>query len=300
MKYDLKCLICGKDFSCTHKEQKYCSFSCYNVSRKGKAPIKGTTREIECPQCKKIFKQKTVKSKFCSRECQATWNNNEMQRGQGYTRKVNCEICGKAFLRKYIAQTCCSQECSRKMRLKIDKRSSLKDDQYKERARKNGFIYIKKFINENNKISRVLECMICGEKVIKDRVRFTCPYCNSSKGERMLKAYCDKNNLEYIYQYTADCKYKSKLRFDFAIKNKGKIIAMVEYQGGQHYEPVDWFGGQENFAKQQARDKVKKDYYTAKNIKLIEIPYWIDDIEIFMDKELDSLDSPIQLKINNL
>lgn len=47
----------------------------------------------------------------------------------------------------------------------------------------------------------------------------------------------------------------------------------IEYNGIQHYEPNDFFGGEESFKKQLIRDKIKKKYCENNNIKLIIIRY---------------------------
>ena len=41
----------------------------------------------------------------------------------------------------------------------------------------------------------------------------------------------------------------------------------------QHYEPVEYFGGQERFVVQQANDNKKRVYAAKHNIALLEIPY---------------------------
>lgn len=51
----------------------------------------------------------------------------------------------------------------------------------------------------------------------------------------------------------------------------------IEYQGKQHFEPVDFFGGKENFEAQQKRDKLKAQRSKENGVKLIYINYW-DDI----------------------
>jgi hypothetical protein len=43
----------------------------------------------------------------------------------------------------------------------------------------------------------------------------------------------------------------------------------IEFNGRQHYEPVKYWGGMENFKKQQKRDYIKKEYCENKNITLI-------------------------------
>lgn len=61
------------------------------------------------------------------------------------------------------------------------------------------------------------------------------------------------------------------LKFDFAIFNPN--IILIEYQGKQHYEPIDFYGGIEGLQKQQLRDNQKREYCLSHNIPLYEISY---------------------------
>ena len=53
----------------------------------------------------------------------------------------------------------------------------------------------------------------------------------------------------------------------------GKNIA-IEYQGRQHFEPIEYFGGEESFLRQKERDKIKVKLSKENKIKLITINYW--------------------------
>ncbi len=66
-----------------------------------------------------------------------------------------------------------------------------------------------------------------------------------------------------------------------------------EYQGLQHYEPVEVFGGEEHFLKQQSNDKKKKSICRKKNIELIEWKYNEKIDKITLDKKLYHLKSQI-------
>ena len=109
-----------------------------------------------------------------------------------------------------------------------------------------------------------------------------CPECSQSKGEKIItKMLCNKIN--YVFHYSfLDCKYKNVLEFDFYLPDYNMCI---EYQGQQHYEPVDFAGkgivwAEEQFKINQIRDQVKRDYCKENKIKLLEIPYWdFDNIE---------------------
>lgn len=48
----------------------------------------------------------------------------------------------------------------------------------------------------------------------------------------------------------------------------------IEYQGKQHYEPVEFFGGEEAFHDLQKRDREKAQLSKENGIKLIYINYW--------------------------
>lgn len=63
------------------------------------------------------------------------------------------------------------------------------------------------------------------------------------------------------------------LSYDFAVYKDSKVALLIECQGKQHYEPIEYFGGQERFVVQQANDNKKRIYAVKHNIALLEIPY---------------------------
>lgn len=73
------------------------------------------------------------------------------------------------------------------------------------------------------------------------------------------------------------------LRFDFCVfDDDGDIDFLIEYQGIQHYQPKDKFGGWAGLRKQQYNDMKKREYCKAHGIKLIAIPY-VDEGRINFD-----------------
>lgn len=48
----------------------------------------------------------------------------------------------------------------------------------------------------------------------------------------------------------------------------------IEYQGKQHFEPVDFFGGEDSFKKTRKRDELKKKLSELNGIRLVFINYW--------------------------
>ena len=62
--------------------------------------------------------------------------------------------------------------------------------------------------------------------------------------------------------------------FDFAIFDENnKLLCLIEYQGDIHYIITGGWNNKENFENRQIRDKIKQEYCSQNNIKLIIIPY---------------------------
>lgn len=96
--------------------------------------------------------------------------------------------------------------------------------------------------------------------------------CLKSKGELKLLQILNQLNISYEYQKTfSDCKIiDKKLSFDFYLPDYKTIL---EYDGKQHFEPIQGFGGEARYKEQQKRDNFKNDWCAINNIKIIRIPY---------------------------
>jgi hypothetical protein len=65
------------------------------------------------------------------------------------------------------------------------------------------------------------------------------------------------------------------MKFDFVIFNeKNEIQLLIEYNGEQHYNSIEKWGGKDKLIVQQERDARKKQYCEEHNIPLLIIPYW--------------------------
>lgn len=127
-----------------------------------------------------------------------------------------------------------------------------------------------------------------------------CPKCNRSKGEQLIKIYLNKHNIKYKEQYSfMDCRGERKpLLFDFALFDKDNLIGLIEFDGKQHFEAIDFYGGQEQFEIRKRYDEVKDDYCKRNNITLTRIPYWdIDNIDDYIDNKLEEWNKPLQLSV---
>ena len=131
------------------------------------------------------------------------------------------------------------------------------------------------------------KCGICGNEFtalpakINNGHITSCGCALQSSGERYIASVLEKLNANFIEQYTfSDCKYKQSLRFDFAVFNNGKLLYLIEYDGKQHFEPIDWFGGLKGFEETQIRDNIKNEFCQNHNIPLIRFAYTLSDKEI--------------------
>lgn len=92
-----------------------------------------------------------------------------------------------------------------------------------------------------------------------------------SKGEKLISNILDKKGVYFEQQKRFhDCKYKGILYFDFYLE---KLNILIEFNGIQHYKPVQKFGGEETFKIQKIKDDIKIKYCQKNNIKLIIIMY---------------------------
>lgn len=140
-------------------------------------------------------------------------------------------------------------------------------------------VVLGEYVNAKTQITH--KCLICDWEwdVVPESLLcgHGCPQCSKSSksnGEKNVANWLGKNKIAYKKQKTfADCKNECVLRFDFYLPDYNILI---EYNGKQHYEPVDYFGGQETFERQVLKDKIKEEYCKKNNIPLFKIPYFKD------------------------
>jgi len=98
-----------------------------------------------------------------------------------------------------------------------------------------------------------------------------CPICKESKGEKKIREHLKELNIFYECQKTfKDCIYKRPLKFDFFIRDYNLCL---EYDGIQHFESIDVFGGDDELENLKTRDQIKNEYCKNNNIHLFRIKY---------------------------
>lgn len=105
-----------------------------------------------------------------------------------------------------------------------------------------------------------------------------CPICKQSSGEKLVESILLKYDIKFSREVTFTSneviRNTKDFRIDFVIK-KENYLYFIEYNGIQHYEPVNYFGGESAFILQQNRDKYIRGLVNRNKhkLKLLEISY---------------------------
>lgn len=79
------------------------------------------------------------------------------------------------------------------------------------------------------------------------------------------------NNVKYIKQQRfKGCKDKNPLPFDFYLP---ELNICIEFDGIQHFEIIEKWGGGDGLKDRQMKDKIKNKYCKNNNIILLRIKY---------------------------
>lgn len=119
-----------------------------------------------------------------------------------------------------------------------------------------------------------------------------CPFCNESRGEKYISNILHKNFIKYEFEKQfPKCKHINNLSFDFYLPNEHILI---EYDGIQHFEPRDFFGGEKTFKELILNDSIKTKFAKDNNIPLLRIPYTeFDNIEKLITEFIKNIKLPI-------
>ena len=93
----------------------------------------------------------------------------------------------------------------------------------------------------------------------------------ASRGEIKIEEILEKNDLNFKMEYSFEGLNSPNgrpLRFDFAVfDDDGNIDFLIEYQGKQHYQASQKFGGKKGlyYIKQEEETKKKRKKFNAKD-----------------------------------
>lgn len=125
--------------------------------------------------------------------------------------------------------------------------------------------------NKTQKIS--LNCPIHGEFEVRpfDHLNYgvECERCEDGIGKKYISRFLDRHKISHYKEYKfSDCRNNSPLPFDFYIPS---MRTCIEFDGIQHFQPSEFFGGVETFEKLKRNDGIKSDYCEENYINLIRI-----------------------------
>ncbi len=105
-----------------------------------------------------------------------------------------------------------------------------------------------------------------------------CPICKTSKGEKLIAKILINMDVIFIQQKKFnDCRNKYCLPFDFYLPY---FNICIEFDGEQHYRPIQYFGGKRTFEMVQHHDNIKNKYCKNNDIILLRVNYMQTDEEI--------------------
>ena len=135
--------------------------------------------------------------------------------------------------------------------------------------------------------NKTLVCIICpihGEFWQRPSTHISqkcgCPICKQSHLESKTREFLLENKIEFTQQRMFN--WLGLMRLDFYLP---KYSMAIECQGIQHFEPIDFFGGERAYKDLIKRDKLKKDLCEQHNIKVVYINY-DDNIDEKLNKQL--------------
>jgi len=137
--------------------------------------------------------------------------------------------------------------------------------------------------------SIIITCPIHGDftQIARDHLSgHGCKKCNKSQAEIKIMKWLENNNIIYEDEKSFnECRNKRKLLFDFYLPNYNTII---EYDGIQHFKPIEHFGGLNRFEIVKQNDSIKDKYCKDNNIKLLRIPHWdLNNIENILKNKIE-------------
>lgn len=218
--------------------------------------------------------------------------------------KLKCS-CGDIFYKPFNAiihniKSGKRNLCPKCIKKGNDENFRLKEEDIQERII--DFYKNKKFIllnhegYKNNRSLMSFRCVKCGSIFTSTVHELTtgegklCPNCETSyaKGEAKIKDFLDKRKINYKKEKTfKECRYKNVLRFDFYLPDYN---CCIEFDGKQHYEVVDYFGGKKGYIERKRNDSIKDEYCKKNNIPLLRMPYFkFNDVENILNDFLDKL-----------
>lgn len=124
------------------------------------------------------------------------------------------------------------------------------------------------YVNRNTPIKIICPTHGPFMQVPKNHIKGSgCPMCNSSVLEDTITNLLKKNNISFVPQKTFEwLTFNGTLHLDFYLPD---YDIAIECQGIQHFQPVEFWGGEDGLENTKKRDQVKKELCESKGIKML-------------------------------
>lgn len=281
------------------------------IHRKYKTANNQFVCDFKCPRCNKIFEAKLRDVAFGdTKSCGCLNHDHRVQLGKSKAKNLIgkrfgkltvIEDSGKRSGRGHIIWTC---QCDCGNTTEVSSNNLVRGNVFScgcireadlTGQRFGKLIAIEKIKNNNRKgIFYKCQCD-CGNVVyvsstsLASGVTKSCG-CMKSYGESKLRFIFDSLNIQYESQKRFDdCvnpHTNYQLKFDFYLPDKN---ICVEYDGKQHFTPIEHFGGVKAFEDGKYRDSIKNEYCNQHGIRMIRISY----------KEIDNINEEYILNLLN-
>lgn len=230
-------------------------------------------RKVGCPSCNGGIKY--TSDKFIEKASTIHSNKYDYSKVEyiNSTKKVEiiCRDHGSFFMspaNHLIRQGCPS--CSGVKRKTSEEFISISNRIHSNKYDYSSVVYV------NNRVKVKIICKKHGEflQSPKDHMRGRgCSLCNTSKGESMVEEILKSLGISYIREHKFEgCVSTNgiKLPFDFYLP---KYEIAIEYDGKQHHEVVEKFGGYESHRSLVKNDSIKDQWCKDNGIKLVRIKW---------------------------
>lgn len=276
-----------------------CICTCGNTVIKDAYKLRHNPTDLSCGCLKTQYERKSKTKCMLNKKygrltiIEEIWNDGNKRH------KVRCKCdCGnEVILNRYDVMELHTQSCGCLQKEMASKAQQVDDTGYISDY--NVEIISPHKRNDKNQLLWLCKCS-CGNtfydlpaRIKNNHVR-SCGCLIESSNESFISSFLKTNNIRFIQQYTYDdCKSRNnyKLRFDFALLNdKDEVFYLIEYDGKQHFEPIEHFGGEESYKLTVERDTIKNNYCKSNDIPLLRLPYYLSNKEII--KEITNIMNP--------
>lgn len=194
---------------------------------------------------------------------------------QGFSKKCTfyCEKCNSEFeqtprriiVEKIYGCNCCVT----KKKTHQEFLDTLGEETLKEYEVLEEYVNIDSKIQFKHKVCDTIFSLTPYQFVTRHKKQY-CPICyyKKSGGEITIAKFLEENQIDYQKEFIFPD--LPRYRYDFFVPSFNMVL---EFDGAQHFYPINFFGGQKGFEEQQKRDQVKNQYCLNHNITILRIPY---------------------------